>query len=291
MNELYSIVQKLRTHFDIRRWQPGCSSSVVDGANAWAPTPLAKSPTHKGFTLIELLVAIAIIATLASILLPSAATVMRKMQAVKCMSNQRQLGMAIFGFSEENDGHAPGSAHRFTPSSASVSWIDILNAEWFAGKASGTSRMDAGAARSRKLVCPIYKSAESTKNYGRPYLYNTYVAGGGGTGVTLEDPTTRSSTYDSYTLGMLLDRIISPSTKLMIIEGERATDNFGTQWPSNQLSFGSGGYPSWSANGGMWAFRHNGRTAAAALFCDMHTAIILPKGELNTSKWVDPRIK
>jgi hypothetical protein len=88
---------------------------------------------------------------------------------------------------------------------------------------------------------------------------------------------------------MKFDKMVNTSNKLLIIETERATDYFGTQWPSNSMTFGSGGYPIWSANGGMWAFRHNRRQAASMLFCDQHVAIVHPDPNLNSSAYVDPR--
>ena len=54
--------------------------------------PLSRS---RGFTLIELLVVIAIIAMLLSLLFPSIQTAIQKGQASKCLSNLRQIGIAV----------------------------------------------------------------------------------------------------------------------------------------------------------------------------------------------------
>ncbi len=58
----------------------------------------------RGFTLIELLVAVAIIATLISILLPALASARRRGYAAKCMSNLRVLGQGLIMYTTEYDG-------------------------------------------------------------------------------------------------------------------------------------------------------------------------------------------
>jgi len=63
--------------------------------------------TPRGFTLIELLVVIAIIAILAAILFPVFAKARSKAFENQCLNNQRQLAIALIGFTQDNDESLP----------------------------------------------------------------------------------------------------------------------------------------------------------------------------------------
>jgi len=85
-------------------------SRSIRGQSGARPQP---RPTRAGqaFTLVELLVVIAVIALLAGLLLPALAGAKARAQAVICLGQMRQLGLAVRLYADDHGDEFPRSQH------------------------------------------------------------------------------------------------------------------------------------------------------------------------------------
>jgi prepilin-type N-terminal cleavage/methylation domain-containing protein/prepilin-type processing-associated H-X9-DG protein len=102
------------------------------------------SPLRGAFTLIELLVVIAIIAILAAMLLPALAKAKERAHRVKCKSNERQLGIAMAMYADDNNNYLPAFPQ---VSSGSGTWL------WDLPSATADAIVTAGA-KPEVFYCP-----------------------------------------------------------------------------------------------------------------------------------------
>ena len=85
-----------------------------------------KKAGKRGFSLVELLVLIAVVAILSGIVVTALGNVRMQAEKSGCVSNMRQLGMALLMHANQNGGMLPGTAHEMRQNSWILSLAEFL---------------------------------------------------------------------------------------------------------------------------------------------------------------------
>jgi prepilin-type N-terminal cleavage/methylation domain-containing protein len=99
---------------------------------------------RRAFTLIELLVVIAIIAIIAAILLPVLSQAKKRAWTIQCLSNLRQIGVAMRGFADDN-------GQLYPESGGDIPWGAVDSST---GKASWMEQILANVQNTNVYNCP-----------------------------------------------------------------------------------------------------------------------------------------
>lgn len=107
---------------------------MLRGRRQVAPCPIAMKWSRGGFTLIELLVVIGIIAVLIGLLLPGLKKARDAGRAAVCLSNQRQIGVALMSYSAEYKEWIPRESGNSEETAARIPKVPAWFRAWTPGQ-------------------------------------------------------------------------------------------------------------------------------------------------------------
>jgi len=240
-----------------------------------------------GFTLVELLVVIGIIALLVSILLPALNKARESANSVRCMSQLRQIGLAIRMYANDNKDHFP-----IAPNSTNISWDDLLSG--YDGRNLTQAQMEAsGLGRDtdpmnlneiygcpsdyvyNTLYNPRFPNGSPRSSYQRTYVPTRGQKKAGPKGDGTDDRASGIVWPGSAWSAKLSSDVRQPQETILLVEyrhqsGVGSTTNYTVDNPNAQR--GSFSMPPLHGNGTMWNY----------LFCDMHVETLAPEDTMGS---------
>jgi prepilin-type N-terminal cleavage/methylation domain-containing protein/prepilin-type processing-associated H-X9-DG protein len=207
-----------------------------------------------GFTLIELLTVIAIIGILAAILIPTVGKVRESARAASCMSNIRQVSLAMLMYADSNRG--------FLPTSGGINEGERIDTDWILWRRSGTEL-------NRSAIVPylggsfseqIYRCPADVNAASRTYAYSYSLNRALGEG----DP---SGQAGFARLGGRIHNVSEPTRIIMLAEEQNPNDS--SAWLSADLD--------------RLAERHSSRGHVS--FVDAHVRLVYPEFARYEGHW------
>lgn len=194
---------------------------------------------RQGFTLIEMLVVIAIIALLASIMIPATGRALEAARRTQCSAQLRQFHQAAVIYANENGFLLPavcderGFGGRFVWPGT---WPFVL-AEYLGHPEIGPGiRLDDGPRRNTIFTCPSFRSSPAFQVWNNPWDRNLL----GGYGMNRNINLDRGQTPDGNWAAQYVSRgdlgAPNPSSRLLFADGSGRNGDLGTRFDFN--SFG-----------------------------------------------------